>query len=116
MLRALKLIIFAAAVFASMSAIPFSEHTETVMRKDWPSYENGASVLALPQFRSILEKFDEDDRNRVEIRYPGGDSGRQWAQSISQWFVTFGVPASYLQLLAGSGASDQLVIALIDRR
>ena len=116
MSRTLQLVALSLLLLAAIPAMPMSEHTETVMRGDWPSYENGSSILSLPQVRAILEKFEEDDGIRVELRYPGGDAGRMWAESLQQWFVTFGIPASYLELMPGSGAANQLVIALIDRR
>ena len=92
------------------------EHTEILSRSAWPAYANGASVLALPQVRAIVEKFEEHARLSVEIRYPGGDAGRLWAEAVLSWLVAFGIPRQYLTLQPGAGAADRLVLALIDRR
>jgi len=93
-----------------------SEHSEAINREQWPSYENGPNILALKQVSTILEKYQEHDKVSLEIRYPGGDAGRAWAESLSSWFVAFGIPKQQQELLPGSGAPDWIVIALIDRR
>ncbi len=103
-------------LLASPVVLAISEHTEILKRADWPQYVNGTNISALPQVRQILERFQEDQRITIEIRYPGGVLGRQWAESLANWLITFGVPVNYLELLLGSGARNQLVIALIDRR
>lgn len=98
------------------SAAAVSEHTETLHRGQWPIYEIGTDVIALPQIRKILFQYEEDEKTSIEIRYPGGDAGRLWAESLTDWLVSYGVPAKYIDLFAGSGAADRLVIAFIDRR
>jgi len=93
-----------------------TQHNEILNHSEWPEYVNGTNIAALPQINQILSRFEEDEKISIEIRYPSGDSGRQWAESLGQWLVTFGVPTRYLELLPGSGAADRLVISLIDRR
>ncbi len=83
---------------------------------DWPQYENGANVLALPQVVSILSQFVEHPKVLIEVLYPGGDAGRLWAESIVNWLVSFGVPLAYIESFAGSGSADQIALAVIDRR
>ena len=100
----------------SLPGYAVSEHTEVLSRSEWPQYENGTNVLALKQITSIVGRFEENNKISVEIRYPGGDVGRQWAETLSKWFVTFGIPIAYQELLPGSGSVSSLVIAIIDRR
>ncbi len=107
---ALIVCVFCGPVYAA------SEHTEALNRTQWPEYENGPNILGLKSVSTILQRYEEHDKVRLEIRYPGGDAGRIWAENLSSWFVAFGVPRRYQELLPGSGAPDWLVIALIDRR
>ena len=93
-----------------------TQYDEILVQSEWPKYVNGTNIAALPQVSQILRRFEEDEKITIEIHYPGGDSGRQWAENLGRWFVSFGVPARYLELLPGSGAADRLVISLIDRR
>jgi hypothetical protein len=99
----------------SLTGHAVSEHTEVLSRSEWPQYENGTNVLALKQIAAIVGRFEEKDEVSVEIRYPSGDPGRQWAETLSEWFVTFGIPITYQELLPGSGSVNSLVIAIIDR-
>ena len=103
-------------VFFSLPGHTVSEHTEILNRSEWPLYENGTNVLALKQITAIVGRFEENDEVSFEIRYPGGDAGRHWAETLSKWFVTFGIPIKYQELLPGSGSVNSLVIAIIDRR
>ena len=104
------------APLVPVPALAVEEHIEILSRSDWPIYENGSHILALPQVSKIVEMFEEDEQVSVEIRYPGGDAGRLWAESLLAWFVSFGIPKQYLSLFPGSGGGDQLAIVLIDRR
>ena len=98
------------------SVYAISEHSETISRGQWPEYENGTNVVALPQVQTVLSKFAEHEKVSIEIRYPGGDAGRQWAEALSNWMVSYGVPKQYFILVPGSGGADRIVMVLIDRR
>lgn len=103
-------------VCLSVQAQSYTENAETLGFSEWPEYENGANVSALPQVSRTLRLFDEHDKVSIEIRYPGGDQGRSLAESLFKWFITLGIPAQYMELVPGSGSADSLVISLIDRR
>ncbi len=105
-----------ALLCVSSMGLAITEHTETLSRSDWPEYVNGPSILGLPPVHRILQKFEEDEKIIVEIRYPGGDLGKAWAESLAGWLVTFGMPEKYIELYPGSGVADLLIISLIDRR
>ncbi len=112
-------IIFMIAGYATLSSGPvdaYSEHREVIMQDDWPALEQGERLLALPQIRTMLDRFDEDENISLEIRYPGGDRGRLWAERLAMWLVALGIPERYMERVPGSGGKDQLVLLLIDRR
>ncbi|MYD75541.1 MAG: hypothetical protein F4244_02765 [Gammaproteobacteria bacterium] len=92
----------------------FRQHREVILAGEWPEPELGPQILALPQIREILKAFDETGEAVVEIRFPGGETGRAWAQSVADWMTAFGVPRQYLVLLPGSGAPDRLVLEVIE--
>lgn len=104
------------AALSSGPAVAYSEHRETITQDDWPEPELGERFLALPQIRAMLDRFDEDENVSLEIRYPGGDRGRLWAEKLVMWLVALGIPERHMELVAGSGGQDRLVLLLIDRR
>lgn len=92
----------------------FRQHREVILSGEWPEPELGSQILALPQVREILKAFDETGETAVEIRFPGGETGRAWAQSVADWLAAFGIPRQHLVLLPGSGAPDRLVLEVIE--
>ena len=110
----LRLVIVWLLVTSSVFAIDVRQQVLT--RNQWPQYINGYNLLALPAVNQTLRLFDENDSIRIVIQYPGGDPGKQWATELYGWLVSFGIPTHYLELEPGSGAGDQLIVTVIDRR
>ena len=100
---------------SSLPALALETDEQIIRRTEWLTYVNGASVSALPQVRRILSRFDENDRISIEIYYPGGVQGTEWARQLYNWFIAYGVPTRYLKMELGSGAVDQLRVVLVDR-
>ena len=114
----MRSLVFATAFLMCLAAHgqSYTEYAETLAFSEWPEYENGANISALPQVKRTIRLFDENDKVSIEIRYPGGDQGRTLAESLFRWMITLGIPAQYMELVPGSGSADSLVISLIDRR
>jgi hypothetical protein len=91
------------------------EATEYVISRDqWPEHVHSSNIAALPQLRQVLAKFDESGRYRLVVRYPGGESGADWAQQLVHWFVAYGVPGEFIGRELGSGGPDRLLLLLIE--
>jgi len=86
---------------------------QRIKLSQWPQYDNGPNIAALPQVKEIFNGFDERPGDQIVIRYPGGSDGIEWAEKMRDWFISFGVPGSYIKLETGSGAPDQLLLILI---
>lgn len=97
-------------------AFTYNEHREVITQDDWPALEQGERILAMPQVRAILDRFEEDEEISLEIRYPGGDLGRLWAEKVAMWLVALGIPDQYMELIPGSGGDRQLMLLLVDKR
>jgi hypothetical protein len=109
-------LLFIVLLLVANAVSAVTRHDEILVQSEWPEHVNGTNIATLPQVRQILRRFEEDNKIAIEIYHPSGESGRLWAETLGRWFVTFGVPAQYLELLPGSGGADRLVISLIDRR
>ena len=105
----------AGSILVSFNVIAFDVQESVITRSEWPEYENGPTLLSLPALQDTLTRFQERPQQSITIRHPGGDAGRQWGQTVHQWFVAFGVPLEYLSMEAGSGGADQILIVFIDR-
>ncbi len=96
-------------------AAALETYQQTLVYSEWPEYANGGNLLALPALRNTLARFAERASQRILIRYPGGDAGRQWARVVQRWLVAYGVPWEYIELQAGSGAADEMALIVVDR-
>ncbi len=90
-------------------------HDYIVTRAEWPQHANGQNISALPVVNETLRSFEENGKVTIVIRYPGGDPGHQWANELYGWLVSLGIPTRYIELQPGSGATDRLVVSVIDR-
>ncbi|WP_423907727.1 hypothetical protein [Candidatus Spongiihabitans sp.] len=111
-----RLLLFFLLALAAPVIFAVTEYSETLSRAQWPEEVNGTNISAIPQVSQILRLFVEDENITLEIHYPNNDLGKQWAESLGYWLVTFGIPIHYVKLFADSGAADQIVISLVDRR
>ena len=85
---------------------------QPIFGEDWPDRRTTKTVLSLPPVKQLLELFVEDPRQRVTVRYPGGDKGNAWAQELREWLVALGIPSNYIVLEPGSGGQDRLLLLL----
>lgn len=99
----------------SACTLALGQQTETLRRSEWQPPMSAEQVLALSGVTNILQQFTETEGIAIEIRYPGGEFGQQWSQSLHDWLVTLGIPKQHLTRIPGSGAGEQLVLALTDR-
>lgn len=94
-------------------------HEQSISYAEWPNPPSGTTILDLQVVQFVLAHFAENAEGgdiTVVISYPGGDSGRTWGGELYNWLVSFGIPTAHLRLEVGSGASDQLLVTILDRR
>ncbi len=111
--KRLLLLSVSLALVLSTVASAIETREQRINLSQWPQYDNGPNIAALPQVQEIFSGFDEKPGNQIIVRYPGGNEGIKWAEKMRDWFISFGVPANYLKLETGSGKPDQLLLILI---
>ncbi|VAW54577.1 hypothetical protein MNBD_GAMMA05-2327 [hydrothermal vent metagenome] len=81
--------------------------------EQWELARTGESVLALPELNKLINTWLGDKNKIIEIRYPGGEEGEFWVQSLSDWLVSLGIPSDRMVTVPGSGSDDMIKFALI---
>lgn len=89
--------------------LQFNLHAET-----WDTQRHGETLLKIPALKSVIEQWSKNPKQRIELRYAGGEEGELWVEELQDWFVSLGVPSNALQILAGSNAQDIINIVLIN--
>jgi len=93
---------------AAVEAKPFQLNAE-----QWEFARTGESVLALPELNKLINTWLNDKSKTIEIRYPGGEEGEFWVQSLTDWLVSLGIPSEHMVTVPGSGSDDMIKFALI---
>jgi len=81
--------------------------------EQWEFARTGESVLALPELNKLIGEWLNDKSKTIEIRYPGGEEGEFWVQSLTDWLVTLGIPSEHMVTVPGSGSDDMIKFALV---
>ena len=83
---------------------------------EWPQNPSVDAVLNIPQLRSAIARFDETNDASIIIRYPGGDLGNAWAESLRDSLVSLGIRLSEIVLEPGSGLPETIVLIVAESR
>jgi len=84
-------------------------HAET-----WDMSRHGEALLKVQALVVIIKDWQKNTKNKIELRYPGGEEGELWVEELKDWLVSLGVPSRNIELLPGSDAQDVINIALIE--
>jgi len=80
----------------------------------WEVSRHGELLIKIPELTTIINKWSEDTRQKIELRYPGGEEGVLWVEELMDRLVSSGIPSSAIQLLPGSSAEDIIHVVLIE--
>ncbi len=78
----------------------------------WARPRDGAGVVRMAPLVEALEAWMAHPRQRLMVRYPGGEEGLLWANELKSWLVALGLPSQRLELVAGSRRPDRIELEL----
>jgi hypothetical protein len=100
------------AVFISGHAV--AEPVVTELRAEqWELSRNGERLLAIDGIAEIVEAWSSDNRQKIELQYPGGEEGELWVYQLRDWLVALGIPSKNLVAVPGSGQADVIRLQVI---
>jgi len=92
----------------------FAEDVNTMLRAEtWDIPRHGEALLNVPELSSVMQTWMVDPKQKIELRYPGGEEGELWVEELKDWFVSLGVPSNVIQVSPGSNAEDIINIVII---
>jgi len=80
----------------------------------WEVSRHGELLIKIPALTTIINKWSEDTKQKIELRYPGGEAGVLWVEELMDRLISLGIPSSAIQLLPGSNAEDIIHVVLIE--
>ena len=103
-----KLILSASLMSLACLAANAETWQADITRADWELNVRERSVQQIEPLTRLLDTFIEAGENKIVIRYPGGDEGEQWVSQLIAYFVSLGIPSSYIEQEPGSGQQDKI--------
>jgi hypothetical protein len=80
----------------------------------WAAPRSGQTVVAEPALRAaVATLLAREPDSRLQIRYPGGETGQLWAQELSAWLIALGIPSTRIETLPGGVRDDQLLLTVV---
>lgn len=89
-------------------------NNEIILRAEqWEAARAGERLLALPALQQLVNTWASRPRQKIELRYPGGEEGELWVEELMDWLVSLGVAAKYMSAVPGSGEADVIRFEII---
>jgi hypothetical protein len=81
--------------------------------EQWELSRNGERLLAIDGLAELVKQWSSDNRQKIELQYPGGEEGELWVHQLMDWLVALGVPSTSLVMVPGSGQGDIIRLRVI---
>lgn len=77
-------------------------------QQQWSIPKNVQSILNMSALRVVMPRLLGNEKQKLVIRYPGGEVGILWASELKGWLVSLGVASERIELQTGSLKPDEL--------
>ena len=105
------------AQFAMIVLLAFNSAVaavETELRAEqWELARNGERLLGIGGIADVVAEWSSDERQKIELQYPGGEEGELWVSQLTDWLVALGIPSISLVAVPGSGKGDIIRLRVI---
>ncbi len=81
--------------------------------EQWELSRNGERLLGIDGIAGVVKEWSADNRQKIELQYPGGEEGELWVHQLLDWLVALGIPSSSLVTVPGSGQGDIIRLRVI---
>ncbi len=113
-MRRIVLLLIAISSFACIASQAQAIFEVQIAHYEWPQDPSVDKVLQIPQLRSAIARYDEMNSATMIIRYPGGDEGNAWAETLRNSLVSLGIQLSTITLEPGSGLPETILILVAE--
>lgn len=81
--------------------------------EQWDLIKQGEQLLNNPVMQEVVDAWSSNQRQIIELRYPGGEEGELWVRELKDWLISLAIPSQYLFVVAGSGEAGVIIIKII---
>lgn len=90
-----------------------AQEVYSISAAEWSQPRSGERVMTLVPVAELLQQWQQDSVGKIELLYPGGESGLLWAKELQDWLVALGIPSNQIQIRIGSQAADILQMKIL---
>jgi len=80
--------------------------------EDWSHPRSGQMVSEITAVRQAVEAWEANQGRIIRISYPVGESGSLWAEELSDWLISLGIPPASIELTPVSASRDNIEMAI----
>ena len=80
--------------------------------EQWDLVKQGDQLLKMPVMTQMVEAWEQQQGQGIELRYPGGEEGELWVEELMDRLISLAIPSKYLSAVAGSGEADVIIIKI----
>ena len=84
-----------------------------ITAEQWAIPRHGESVLKMDPLSHLLNEWQKNSDQIIEISYPGGENGELWLRELKDWLIALGVSSTKIKSIAGSGAKDIVKLSVL---
>jgi len=103
--------------FAFSMLLNFELHADKIVTEitaeQWAIPRHGERILLFPEIRKVMDEWQKNTEQSIEINYPGGESGELWLTEFKDWLIALGVASVKIKSIAGSGSKDIIKLTVI---
>jgi len=113
MMNKVALLVF----FASSMLLNFNLRAEQIVTKitaeQWAIPRHGERILSFPEIKKVMQEWQKNTEQSIEISYPGGENGELWLTELKDWLIALGVASVKIKTIAGSGSKDLIKLTVM---
>jgi len=84
-----------------------------ITAEQWAIPRHGENMLKMESLSQVLNEWQKNSQQTIEIRYPGGENGELWLRELKDWLIALGVSSAKIKSIAGSGAKDIIKLSVL---
>ena len=90
-----------------------NETTTIISAEQWAIPRHGERVVEIQEIRTIIQKWQINPKQLIEISYPGGENGELWLTELKDWIIALGISSANIKVVAGSGSKDIIKLTVV---
>jgi hypothetical protein len=104
---------FVMIVFFALGVAEAAPVEMELRAEQWELSRSGERLLGISELAEVVNEWSSNNRQQIELQYPGGEEGEIWVYQLMDWLVALGVPSANLVAVPGSGQGDVIRLRVI---